>query len=675
MSVAAEAFQSPLVTYTIFPDVFPKTKTERADVAWEELVERVKNSPTYIDKKHCPLISIAEYGDERSDKDCLRHGGNIKRVFGCEIDYDGEQMPIEEAASKFQDAGICALLYTSPSHKPDKPRWRALLPFSEPYHSEKRMEYTGRANRILGGVATRESFTLSQSFYIGRVTGAEYIVIDIPGQTIDFAAHLEPLFWVDKHNDGDRPYSSRTDAELRGCFASGNGRYEAMLSLSSRWAARGMSREDIEANLYALLESGGSTLNKDGVDLTTRVAPMARSAVAKYGESRAPRRHDAPPLDNYEPISDPDQVPPEQEPTAPAPAPMRNPMRWLDLSTRKPPVRTWRISHWLTSGPTLLAGRGGIGKTLIAQTIATALALGKRFLDDVHSAETVLFWACEDDHDELWRRQVCINKYFEVDMEDLEGRLIIEPRIGLDNTLFTTSYGAPSWTSLRDELRAQVGDYKSGVVFLDNIGQTFGGKENDRHHVTTFCNGLSGIGDGSTSIVLMGHPAKASDSEFSGSTAWENAVRMRWLMGATLPEQEETDEPEDPNVRYLCKRKTNYTVKDWLKLKYSDGVFSPEQQHDNHFKDRYGSKNRNEDAERCILFALERFKESGMRTTDGRTSPDYLPKKMFEAKLASDYSKKELGEALMRLRMSGKVGEGVIGKYENRTVKRGLVAL
>lgn len=355
--------------------------------------------------------------------------------------------------------------------------------------------------------------------------------------------------------------------------------------------------------------------------------------------------------------------------------PVRKPMDWSALAEQTPPMRVWRISHWLTSGPTLLAGRGGIGKTLIAQTIATALALGKRFLDDVHSAETVLFWACEDDHDELWRRQVAINKYFEVEMADLEGKLIIEPRLGLDNTLFATSYGAPAWTGLRSELSAQIKDYGASVLFLDNIGQTFGGKENDRHHVTTFCNGLAGLGDESTSIVLMGHPAKATDSEFSGSTAWENAVRMRWLMGSALPEQEESEEETDPNIRYLCKRKTNYTVKDWIKLQYKDGVFGPTQQHDGHFKERYGSANRNQDADNCILFALERFKETGMRTTDGRTSPDYLPKKMIEAKLASDYSKKELADSLMRLRMAGKVGEGIIGKYENRTVKRGLVAL
>lgn len=689
--MAAQAMEMPLVTYTIFPDVWPKTKTERADVAWDELVERVKNSPTYIDKRHCPLISIAEYGELMSagDNPILRHGGNIKRVFGCEIDYDGEQMPIEEAASKFQDAGICALLYTSPSHKPERPRWRALLPFSEPYHPEKRMEYTGRANRILGGVATRESFTLSQSFYIGRVTGAEYIVIDIPGNTIDFASHLEPLFWVDKHNDGSSTYNSRTDAELRATFTSDTGgRYEAMLSLSSRWAARGMSRADIEASLYALLEQGSTTHNKDGIDLTTRVVPMARSAVAKFGETRG--RRDPEPTEMPGALDDVVVAPADEERFAPiegliaqppaivqAEIPARKPMDWDALDEQTPPMRVWRISHWLTAGPTLLAGPGAVGKTMLAQTLATALALGIKFLDDVHEAATVLMWACEDDHDELWRRQAAICKFFGVSMRELKGRLIIEPRLGRDNTLFSTVYGAPGWTPLRDELRSQINDYGASILFLDNIGQTFGGKENDRHHVTSFVNGMAGLTQApGFTPVIMGHPAKAAESEFSGSTAWENAVRMRWFMSSTLPDLEGgAPAQSDPNVRYLMKRKTNYTVKDYRKLVYKNGLFVPEDTEAGEFTKRFGGAfNRTAEADKCLLFALGEFVRMGVRTTDGRTSPDYLPRKAIEAKLASDFTKHELAESMMRLIMTGKVAEGVIGgKGSNRMPKRGLV--
>jgi hypothetical protein len=63
--------------------------------------------------------------------------------------------------------------------------------------------------------------------------------------------------------------------------------------------------------------------------------------------------------------------------------------------------------------------------------------------------------------------------------------------------------------------------------------------------------------------IREGDPAKAADSEFSGSTAWEGAVRTRLYMGARLPGEEESDEPVDDSVRCLCRRKANYSTKDW----------------------------------------------------------------------------------------------------------------
>jgi RecA-family ATPase len=187
----------------------------------------------------------------------------------------------------------------------------------------------------------------------------------------------------------------------------------------------------------------------------------------------------------------------------------------------------------------------------------------------------VLIWACEDTHDELWRRQAAVCRYFDMPMAELEGRVTIEPRRGMDNTLLSLAYGAPCGRRTFDELREQVNDYGASVLFLDNIGQTFGGNENNRHHVTTFCNGLAGLA-ADFSPVIMGHPAKAIDSEFAGSGAWENAVRMRWYMGYKLPDQEPEENP-DTNVRYLAKRKTNYSEKDYRKLIWQDGLFVQEQ--------------------------------------------------------------------------------------------------
>lgn len=358
------------------------------------------------------------------------------------------------------------------------------------------------------------------------------------------------------------------------------------------------------------------------------------------------------------------------------PAAQRQTMRWAHLEEQLPPTRTWQVAHWLGVGTTLLAGRGGIGKTLLAQTLATALALGRNFLDAIETPRRVLFWACEDDHDELWRRQIAICRYLGARLADLEGKLMIEPRSGLENTLFYAEYGAPKWTGLYGELVQQVNDYQADVTFVDNIGQTFGGKENDRHHVTSFINGMTGLGAGRPhSTVILAHPGKQEDSEFSGSTAWENCVRMRWYMGTKLPDQEQDDEEpeEDPDVRYIAKRKTNYTIKDYRKLIYRQGVFETALEPGSMVTDRYTFGRRDEAADEIVLKALDRFALSQVRTTEGKSSPDFLPRKIRDMKLAQDFSQKELIEAMNRLRLAGHIGEGPIGKYSNRSPKFGLL--
>lgn len=281
--------QGVLITYTIFPDVTPQTKVERTDVEWGQLVENIRKAPTYLNKSACPLISLAEYGDRRTERGCLRHAANVLRVYGVEFDYDGEKMPIEEAAAILQGASIQSVLYTSPSHTPARPRWRALFPLSEPTMPEKRAEYVGRANRLLGGIASRESFTLSQSFYLGRVRGSEYVVVDTTGRNVDLASDLEPQYFVGATSDGESLRDATTDEQLRSAFIRGEDRYNAMLKLSSRWAARGMPQDDIEAALNELLNKIANAKNGDGIDLHSRVRPLAKSAVRKFGDTRAPK--------------------------------------------------------------------------------------------------------------------------------------------------------------------------------------------------------------------------------------------------------------------------------------------------------------------------------------------------------------------------------------------------
>jgi len=278
----------PLVSYTVFRNTRAKTKREFRDVPWSRFVEQIREPEMYQAKANCPLISLAEYGDTASEKGSLRHAANVRRVFGAEIDYDGEQVSPHEAARLLRQAEITALVYTSPSHRPRAPRWRVLLPFSKAVSPEKRAEYAARANRILGGIATRESFTLSQGFYVGRVRSSEYIAIETRGRTIDIADEIEPLnFGLASASEGplrDEP----TDGELRARLTRGEGRYEAMRTLSARWAARGRTEGAIASELHCLLEECPRGMkNNDGIDLRSRIQPLAESAVRKYGGRRA----------------------------------------------------------------------------------------------------------------------------------------------------------------------------------------------------------------------------------------------------------------------------------------------------------------------------------------------------------------------------------------------------
>lgn len=310
------------------------------------------------------------------------------------------------------------------------------------------------------------------------------------------------------------------------------------------------------------------------------------------------------------------------------------------------------MAHWLTSGPMYLGGRGGIGKTLLAQQLGTCLGLGRPFLDAIETPVRVLFWACEDDHDELWRRQLAICQWLGVSMDRLDGWLTIEPRLGMDNTLFTTAMGRPTWTPLRDEARAQINDLGADVFILDNIGQTFGGNENDRHHVTAYVNGLVGLRpDSGFTPLILGHPAKSTGSEFSGSTAWENAVRMRWYLGPTLPDQPDAAaEVPDPLVRYISKRKANYTAQDWRRLTFRDGVLVPETHQDG---PRFDSGARQEIAQAVVRKGLRRLLEIGVDPTMAANSPDYLPRKLMAMRLHEDHSKAELAQAMNALLLSG----------------------
>jgi len=360
------------------------------------------------------------------------------------------------------------------------------------------------------------------------------------------------------------------------------------------------------------------------------------------------------------------------QPSASEHVPQHNYLHWNALDGLEPPPFDWLLDHWLSWHPTLLAGRGGIGKSLLVQQLGTQLACGLPTWCAALPPIKVLYWACEDDHDQLWRRQDTICKALGIGFARLEN-FKVDARHGLENTLLSTEFGRPLWTPQIELLREQVNDLTTDVLLLDNIGHVFGANENVRHDVTLFLNGIAGlVPERPFCPILLGHPSKSIASEYSGSTAWENAVRMRWYLDDKLPDKApDSESPPDPDYRVLSKRKTNYTRLDYVEFRFDKGTLlpiTPETTEPGLMSSLHRQK-----ALRVVVQAAQRLTEMGIHMTESTASPQYLPKLSLQYKLNEGLSKTELAEALRAVMLSGTITKGIVGKYQNRAPKEGLI--
>lgn len=84
------------------------------------------------------------------------------------------------------------------------------------------------------------------------------------------------------------------------------------------------------------------------------------------------------------------------------------------------PPREWLLDQWFpTKAVSALFGQGGVGKTLLTQQLANCVAMGKPFLGIETRRMPVLAVFCEDDIQELSRRQLYINEW--LDIHDFTG--------------------------------------------------------------------------------------------------------------------------------------------------------------------------------------------------------------------------------------------------------------
>ena len=247
--------------------------------------------------------------------------------------------------------------------------------------------------------------------------------------------------------------------------------------------------------------------------------------------------------------------------------------------TGEPPARRWIVPEWIPEGVvSSLYGDGGLGKTLLMQQLASAAAVGARWLGlDVPKCR-VLAVLCEDERDELHRRQNDIKAAMGFSLGNPFDNLFLWPRLGRDNTLIRWNRDSePALTPFAEKLVARLERYEPDILILDTLADFYGGNEIDRVQVNHFVKTvLGGMIEGrkrvgkTLSVILLGHPSvagKATGSGYSGSTAWNAAVRARMYL--SRPEDGASDE------RILTRGKANYAKsgdETAIRLFYADGV-------------------------------------------------------------------------------------------------------
>jgi len=158
-------------------------------IQWNELGAWIASN--HVQSKHqLPLIKLAAFNGP-----C--EAANLVALYGIEAEHDTGTITPEVAAERLRAAGVRALIYTTPSHSPDAPRWRVLCPFTTPADPANMSDHLGRLADVLGhGVLAPESWTRGRRWYVGAVEGGEpvrhYYVEGAPLDTLTCLAIAPP---------------------------------------------------------------------------------------------------------------------------------------------------------------------------------------------------------------------------------------------------------------------------------------------------------------------------------------------------------------------------------------------------------------------------------------------------------------------------------------------------
>lgn len=354
----------------------------------------------------------------------------------------------------------------------------------------------------------------------------------------------------------------------------------------------------------------------------------------------------------------------EEDPLAPKPK-VRQQTAMEFLAMGPPPARRWLIDGWIpgeTSTHTYFTGKGGVGKSLMALQMGIAIGGGSRELwgADIMEHRPVLALMCEDAVIDIRHRLWAMAKHPEFPQQQAIGRSnfrLISRTEDISNHLVVQEgpllLKGPLWSQLLFEL-AHMGEGPKFCI-LDTVSDVFGADLNDGQLVQQFLKAkLNAIGSmTNTTFMLIGHPAKATGSQFGGSVMWENGVRNRLFA-----------EPKDPdnlvNDSVLLHRaKSNWAgVGQPMELKYNQGLYTV-----------VDLVKQSDMARAAVLWKITQAAEGGLQltlTNNGKASGRFIGSAQIKCRESGDLlTQHEIVTAVEELIKAGRV-ELVVGDKKGR---------
>lgn len=345
--------------------------------------------------------------------------------------------------------------------------------------------------------------------------------------------------------------------------------------------------------------------------------------------------------------------------------------RWVGNS---PPDRVFAWGDMIPlMTTTMLTGPGGVGKSLFEQMLCTCIALGRPFLGTETRQMNTLYVTCEDDEDELWRRQAAICAALEVPMEAIIGRIHLVSLCGIDGTALATFDESEQiipterWRQLERTCEALA----IQLYAFDNATDAMAGDLNSIHQVAEFVNLLSGLAMRLEGVaMILHHPNKAGD-DWLGSVAWHNKVRSRLII-----KRSETEGDDDGRV--IENPKANYGPSGGkIDFRWFKGAFISDKDLPPSVASQLSTTIRASAANYRFLQCLERTLEEKRNVSHAPSAGNYAPRLFAKMTSGAGFTIKDFEGAMERLLHLGQIrtNEKVFQYESNRTWALGIKAV